>query len=75
VTASGDTENAFFSGCESGRSRAKENLETFAKVESFDAVLIQFERFVVDAPTKYFFGLHYGIEMAREPGYSWIART
>src|SRR6266446_5999235 len=63
-----DTENAFFRFARVDVARAKENLETFAKVESFDAVLIQFERFVVDGADEILFGLHYGIENGARAG-------
>ena len=58
----GDAEDAFFRLARVDVTGAEENLEALAEVEGFDAVLIEFERFVVDGADEIFAGVRAGIE-------------
>jgi hypothetical protein len=57
-----DAEDAFFRFARVNVAGAEENLKAFAEIESFDAVLIQFEWFIVDGTDEILPGLHYGVE-------------
>jgi hypothetical protein len=57
-----DAEDAFFGFARVNVAGAEENLEASAKIKGFDAVLIQFERLVVDGADEVFLGFCDGIE-------------
>jgi len=57
-----DAENAFFGLARMDVTGTEKNLKTLAKVEGFDAVLIQLKRLVVDRSDEVAAGLHAGLE-------------
>ncbi len=57
-----DAEDAIFGLARMDVARTEKHLEASTKIESFDAILIEFERFVVDGANEIFFSLYDGIE-------------
>jgi hypothetical protein len=64
-----DAEDAFLGFAGMDIAGTEENLEAFAQVEGLDAMLIQFERFVVDGADEISVGLYGGVE---DRAGSWI---